>query len=65
MFPGEVTRVIARFDRPGEYVWHCHILAHEDRDDAALRRRLSMGSPRGPAGTDAARSSFDIGGLPG
>lgn len=30
--PGEVTRVIAKFDRPGKYVWHCHILSHEDHD---------------------------------
>jgi len=32
MLPGEVTRVIARFDRPGRYVWHCHILSHEDHE---------------------------------
>ena len=32
MFPGEVTRVIAKFDRPGKYVWHCHILSHEDHE---------------------------------
>lgn len=32
MFPGEVTRVIARFNRPGEYVYHCHILSHEDHE---------------------------------
>lgn len=32
MNPGEVTRIIARFDRPGEYVWHCHILSHEDHE---------------------------------
>ena len=32
MLPGEVTRVIARFDRAGEYVWHCHILSHEDHE---------------------------------
>jgi len=32
MFPGEVTRVIARFDRAGEYAWHCHILSHEDHE---------------------------------
>lgn len=32
MFPGEVTRIAARFDRPGEYVWHCHILSHEDHE---------------------------------
>jgi spore coat protein A len=32
MLPGEVTRVIAKFDRPGRYVWHCHILSHEDHE---------------------------------
>jgi spore coat protein A len=32
MFPGEVTRVIAKFKRPGEYVYHCHILSHEDHE---------------------------------
>jgi len=32
MYPGEVTRVIATFDRPGMYVWHCHILSHEDHE---------------------------------
>jgi spore coat protein A len=30
--PGEVTRVIARFDLLGDYVWHCHILSHEDHE---------------------------------
>ena len=30
--PGQVTRIIAHFDRPGRYVWHCHILSHEDHD---------------------------------
>ncbi|MEJ2195931.1 MAG: multicopper oxidase domain-containing protein [Ignavibacteriaceae bacterium] len=32
MLPGEVTRVIARFDLLGRYVWHCHILSHEDHE---------------------------------
>jgi FtsP/CotA-like multicopper oxidase with cupredoxin domain len=46
MNPGEVTTVIMRFDLPGtpfnvplsprtgghEYVWHCHILEHEEHD---------------------------------
>ncbi|MHC4913541.1 MAG: multicopper oxidase domain-containing protein, partial [Planctomycetota bacterium] len=32
MLPNEVTRVIAKFDRPGRYVWHCHILSHEDHE---------------------------------
>jgi spore coat protein A, manganese oxidase len=30
--PGEMLRVIMKFDRPGDYVWHCHILSHEDHD---------------------------------
>ncbi|WP_239022896.1 multicopper oxidase domain-containing protein [Pontibacter mangrovi] len=30
--PGEVTRLIATFEREGLYVWHCHILSHEDHD---------------------------------
>ena len=28
--PGEVIRLIATYDLPGDYVWHCHILEHED-----------------------------------
>lgn len=32
VYPGEVTRVKAKFDRPGRYVWHCHILSHEDHE---------------------------------
>jgi spore coat protein A, manganese oxidase len=31
-YPGEVTRIRARFDRPGNYVWHCHTLTHEDHE---------------------------------
>jgi hypothetical protein len=31
-YPDEVIRVIARFDLPGLYVWHCHILEHEDHE---------------------------------
>ncbi|MEZ4658898.1 MAG: multicopper oxidase domain-containing protein [Caldilineaceae bacterium] len=30
--PGQVTRIKAHFDRPGRYMWHCHILSHEDHD---------------------------------
>ncbi|HSF14510.1 MAG TPA: multicopper oxidase [Vicinamibacteria bacterium] len=31
-YPGEVTRVKAKFDIPGFYVWHCHIVEHEDNE---------------------------------
>ncbi len=31
-YPGEVTRVKARFATPGQYVWHCHIVEHEDNE---------------------------------
>jgi spore coat protein A len=31
--PGMVTRIIAKFEGfPGRYVWHCHILEHEDNE---------------------------------
>jgi spore coat protein A, manganese oxidase len=30
--PGEITRVQAVFDLPGLYVWHCHIVDHEDNE---------------------------------
>ena len=28
--PGEVVKVAIRFDTPGRYVYHCHVLEHED-----------------------------------
>jgi spore coat protein A len=30
--PMQATRIRAHFDLPGKYVWHCHILEHEDND---------------------------------
>lgn len=31
--PGMETRIIAKFDAyPGRFVWHCHILEHEDNE---------------------------------
>jgi spore coat protein A len=40
MFSGEATLIRAKFDRPGEYVWHCHILSHEDHE---MMRRYRIG----------------------
>ena len=31
-YPGQVTRVRAQFNIPGQYVWHCHIVEHEDNE---------------------------------
>jgi len=31
-YPGEVTRLKAKFDIAGLYVWHCHIVEHEDNE---------------------------------
>jgi len=31
-YPGEVTRLNATFDIEGLYVWHCHIIEHEDNE---------------------------------
>jgi FtsP/CotA-like multicopper oxidase with cupredoxin domain len=32
VYPGQLTRVKARFDYSGLFVWHCHILEHEDNE---------------------------------
>jgi FtsP/CotA-like multicopper oxidase with cupredoxin domain len=31
-YPGEITRVRANYDRAGLFVWHCHIVEHEDHE---------------------------------
>ena len=31
-YPGQVTRVRGRFKTPGQFVWHCHIVEHEDNE---------------------------------
>lgn len=41
-YPGEITRVRAHFDIPGLYVWHCHILEHEDNE---MMRPDCVGTP--------------------
>jgi len=40
--PGELTRVVATFDIPGVYVWHCHILHHEEFD---MMREFAVTTP--------------------
>jgi FtsP/CotA-like multicopper oxidase with cupredoxin domain len=31
-YPGQVTRLKATFPTPGQFVWHCHIVEHEDNE---------------------------------
>jgi spore coat protein A, manganese oxidase len=44
-YPGEITRLVAKFDLAGQYVWHCHILDHEDHD---MMRPMAVGRPQNP-----------------
>lgn len=44
--PGEITRIIMRFAPfTGDYVWHCHILEHEDYDMMRPLRVLPARNP--------------------
>jgi spore coat protein A, manganese oxidase len=31
-YPGQVTRLRLKFVNPGQFVWHCHIVEHEDNE---------------------------------
>jgi FtsP/CotA-like multicopper oxidase with cupredoxin domain len=31
-YPGEMTRVRMRFANAGQFVWHCHVVEHEDNE---------------------------------
>jgi len=44
-YPGELTRVKARFDLAGLFVWHCHILEHEDNEMMRPYRVVDPGAP--------------------
>ena len=39
-YPGEITRLKTRFDIAGRFVWHCHIVEHEDNE---MMRPLQVG----------------------
>lgn len=57
MMPGEVTRIIATFDKPGGYVWHCHILSHEDHE---MMRRLEVVETPAPSVLSLLKRSDDF-----
>lgn len=47
VFPSQVLRIQMTFDSPGRFVWHCHIIDHEDNE---MMRPLQVGKadPRQP-----------------
>ena len=42
ILPGTVTKIIVKFTLPGLFVWHCHILSHEDNE---MMRPLFVETP--------------------
>jgi spore coat protein A len=51
-YPGEITRIKAKFDVPGIYVWHCHIVEHEDNE---MMRPYAVGPYVMPMGVELRR----------
>jgi len=49
-YPGQVTRIRAQFKVPGQYVWHCHIVEHED-NEMMRPYRIGPVQPGQPGGT--------------
>ena len=41
-YPGQITRIKARWDIAGLYVWHCHILEHEENE---MMRPYTVSAP--------------------
>jgi FtsP/CotA-like multicopper oxidase with cupredoxin domain len=48
-YPGEVTRIRAKFNNPGTFVWHCHIVSHED-NEMMRPYRIGPADPNAPGG---------------
>ncbi len=44
-YPDQITRIRAHFNLSGVYVWHCHIVEHEDNE---MMRPFYIGSPIPP-----------------
>lgn len=46
--PGQITNIKMEFTKFGRYVWHCHILSHEDHE--MMRVMFVGGNPSGTSG---------------
>ena len=49
-YPGEVTRVRGQFNVAGQFVWHCHIVEHED-NEMMRPYRIGPEDPSAPGGS--------------
>jgi len=49
-YPNQVTRIRARFQTVGQYVWHCHIVEHED-NEMMRPYRVGPADPSAPGGS--------------
>jgi bilirubin oxidase len=56
VWPNELTRVKARFDLAGRFVWHCHMMSHEDHD---MMRPYQVGPEGGVATGDGGAAGTD------
>jgi spore coat protein A len=56
--PGQILKVIMTFDMPGDYVWHCHILSHENNE---MMRPMTVINPiEGTAKRDVLTGTMSI-----
>ncbi|SDY69137.1 Multicopper oxidase [Tessaracoccus flavus] len=42
-YPEMVTRIRMTFTNPGQFVWHCHVLEHENNE---MMRPFRVGPPQ-------------------
>jgi FtsP/CotA-like multicopper oxidase with cupredoxin domain len=53
-YPGQVTRMRMRFTNAGQFVWHCHIVEHEDNE---MMRPYRIGPVRPGQPTELGRAA--------
>jgi len=61
-YPEQVTRIKAKFETPGQYVWHCHIVEHED-NEMMRPYRIGPAQPGQPSSTGSSVNSTQPGTL--
>lgn len=52
VLPGQITKIRTTFDKPGRFVWHCHVLAHEDHQMMRVFHVGDMAEEDGGMGLD-------------